>query len=83
MSCAISPRVLVFEDLIDDRLRQPLADVKLAPHPRRLHTIKAKPRHHSAEITAWIVDHHESYCVPTQIGVLQNILGLGTEPSMR
>jgi len=64
--------VLVFEDFVDDRLRQPLADVKLAPHPR-----KAEPRHHSAKIAAWIVDHRTIHCVPTQIGVLHNILGLG------
>jgi hypothetical protein len=70
-------RVLVFEDFVDDRFRQPLADVKLAPHPRRLHAIKAESRHHSAKIAAWIVDHRTIHCVPTQIGVLHNILGLG------
>ena len=70
-------RVLVFEDFVDDRLRQPLTDVMLAPYPRRLHSTKAEPRYHSAKIAVWVVDHRAIHRVPTQIGVLHNILGLG------
>src|SRR5262249_19200724 len=36
-----------------------------------------EPSHHSAKIAARIVDHRAVHCMPTQIGILYNILGLG------
>jgi hypothetical protein len=83
-------RPLAVEDFIDHRLGQPLADVNLAPRLRRLHPIETQACHNGAEIAARLLDRRAVRCVPTQIGVLHDVLGLGAraehairEPSQR
>src|SRR5262245_57907302 len=70
-------RPLAVEDFADHRLGQPLANVNLASRLRRLHTIEAEPRHHSAEILARLLDRCAVCRMPAQIGILHDVFGLG------
>ena len=40
----------IVEGLVDDRLRQPLADIEFAPRSRRFHAVETESRHHGTEI---------------------------------
>ena len=60
------------------RLRQPGADVALAPGPRGFHAVEAKPRDGLAQERPGVV-HRVVVCpVPTQPGVLDNVLRFGS-----
>jgi hypothetical protein len=70
-------RDVILEGFIHHRLGQPLADVEFAARARRLHPIETQARYHGAEIAARLLDRRSVRCVPTQIGVLHDVLGLG------
>src|SRR5262249_52771914 len=61
----------------DDRLRQPWPHIGLAPRPRRFEMIEAKARDHPRKVGARIGNVAASRSVPAQIGVLDDVLGLG------
>ncbi len=65
------------ERLIDHRLRQPLADIKLAPRLGRFHPVETQSRHYGAEIAPRPDDRGAVGRMPAQIGILHHILGLG------
>jgi hypothetical protein len=68
---------LCVEGLIDHRLRQPLADIKLAPRRGRFHPVETQSRHHRAEIAPRLDDRGAVGRMPAQIGILHHVLGLG------